>query len=69
MASHKYLDECGFTVFKFGVHKDGHVDVESNIGAVVNKVTQEQLVEIKAYVKQLEVNVKNYIEIHYWKDK
>jgi flagellar biosynthesis chaperone FliJ len=67
MAGHKYLDECGFTVFEFGRYPDGRVDVSNSKGEdVATGVTVEQGKQIEQYISRLEVKVQEYIERHYW---
>ena len=67
MKTHKYLDKCGFNVFEFGVHKDGTIDVSNgNCEDMAVGVTQAHLVQIQAYMANLEARVKDYIELHYW---
>ena len=67
MASHKYLDDCGFTVFEFGIHNNGTIDVSNGDGVdVVTGVTKEQQEQISNYISDLELRVQAYIERHYW---
>jgi hypothetical protein len=61
----KYLEDCGFHAFEFGVHKDGCVDVSTQDSEVVSKVTKEQADQIIQYLKRLEIKVMRHIDLHY----
>lgn len=61
----KYLEECGFNAFEFGVHPDGRIDVSTADDEVVSGVTKEQGEQIAAYLRRLEERVQQHIDLHY----
>lgn len=66
MCNHKYLERRGFTVFEFGVHPDGTVDVSNGDGVdVVVGVTREQAEQIQKYISDLFNKTTDYIETFY----
>jgi len=64
----KYLEQCGFQAFEFGVHPGtGLVDVCTADDTVCEGVSEEAAVQIAAYLERLQARVINYIELHHSK--
>lgn len=62
----KYLEECGFNVFEFGVHSNGNIDISSaNFGDIATNVPKRVEAEIRDYMSELWVRVDEHIENHY----
>ena len=66
--SYKYLEQCGFQAFEFGVHPGNNlVDVSTADDIVCEGVSREAAVQIAAYLERLQVRVIDYIERHHSK--
>ena len=69
MCNHKYLERRGFTVFEFGVHPDGTVNVSNGDGVdVAVGVTKEQALQISNYIAELFNQTVDYIVTYYEDD-
>jgi len=65
---YKYLNECGFNAFEFGVNPTtGLVDVSTTVDEVCSGVSPEACEEICKYLVRLENRVIDHINLHYAK--